>query len=165
MTSIEVESFLETFQTLVMASLTPEGEAHASTAPYIRMDNNFYILISTVAQHGRNLLAAKKVSLLFAEDESQCVQPFARKRVTIEASVSELDRDDEAYSKVIDRFCAHFDSDLVTSLSKMGDFHLFRLTPISGSVVMGFGKAYRLNENMEVQTQIMGQHQKGHGNG
>jgi hypothetical protein len=165
MTTIEVESFLETFQTLVMASLTPEGEVHASTAPYIRMENNFYILISTIAQHGRNLLAADKVSLLFVEDESQCVQPFARKRVTIESSVSEIDRDNETFSKVIDRFCAHFDPDLVTSLSNMGDFHLFKLAPKSGSVVMGFGKAYRLNENLEVQTQIMGQHQKGHGNG
>jgi len=165
MTTIEVESFLETFQTLVMASITPEGEPHASTAPYIRIENNFYILISTVAQHGRNLLASEKVSLLFVEDESQCIQPFARKRVTIEASVSELDRDNETYSQVIDRLCAHFDPDLVTSLSNMGDFHLFELTPQSGSIVMGFGKAYRLNEHMEVQTQIMGQHQKGHGNG
>jgi hypothetical protein len=159
MTTIEVESFLETFQTLVMASLTPEGEPHASTAPYIRMENNFYILISTVAQHGRNLLATEKVSLLFAEDESQCVQPFARKRVTIEASVRELERDNERFLPVIARLCAHFDPDLVTSLSEMGDFHLFELSPRSGSVVMGFGKAYRLDENLEVVTHISAQHQ------
>jgi putative heme iron utilization protein len=41
----------------------------------------------------------------------------------------------------------------------MGDFHLFKLSPLSGNVVMGFGQAYRLNENLEVITQIMGQHQ------
>ncbi len=165
MTTSEVNTFLETFQTLVMASLTPEGFPYASTAPYVRLENRFYLLISTVAQHGRNLLSNSNVSLLFAEDESQCVQPFARKRVTIEAIASELSRDNETYSVVIERFCAHFDPELVTSLTQMGDFHLFCLTPQSGSVVMGFGKAYRLNENIEVQTQIMGQHQKGHGNG
>lgn len=165
MTTMEVESFLETFQTLVMASLTPEDEAHASTAPYVRVGNDFYILISTVAQHGRNLLFSSRVSLLFAEDESQCVQPFARKRVTIEAVASEISRENELFTRVIDRFKAHFDPELVTSLSQMGDFHLFKLSPQSGSVVMGFGKAYRLSETMEVQTQIMGHHQKGHGNG
>lgn len=165
MTTMEVESFLETFQTLVMASLTPEREPHASTAPYVRVGKDFYILISTVAQHGRNLLDYPNVSLLFVEDESQCVQPFARKRVTIEASASEIMREDEFFTRVLERLKAHFDSELVTSLSQMGDFHLFKLSPKSGSVVMGFGKAYRLDENLEVLTQIMGQHQKGHGNG
>lgn len=160
MTTMEVESFLESFQILVMASLTPEGEPHASTAPYVRMENDFYILISTVAQHGRNLLANPNVSLLFAEDESQCVQPFARKRVTIEANVSEIIRDDDVCEHVIDLFKLQFDPELIASLSQMGDFHLFKLSPKSGSVVMGFGKAYRLNENLEVQTQIMGQHQR-----
>lgn len=160
MTTLEVESFLETFQTLIMASLTPEGEAHASTAPYVRLENDFYILISTVAQHGRNLLINSKVSLLFVEDESQCVQPFARKRVTIEAIASETLRENDHYSIVIERFCAHFDSELVGSLTQMGDFHLFKLSPQSGSVVMGFGRAYRLDENLEVMTQIMGQHQR-----
>jgi len=165
MTTMEVESFLETFQTLVMASLTPEGEPHASTAPYVRIDNDFYILISTVAQHGRNLLVNPNISLLFVEDESQCVQPFARKRVTIEATVREIGRSEAIFIQAVDRLKAHFDSELVTSLSQMGDFHLFKLSPKSGSVVMGFGKAYRLDENLEVMTQIMGQHQKRDGNG
>jgi len=159
MTTQEVELFLETFQTVVMASLTPQGEPHASTAPYIRINNDFYILISTVAQHGRNLLELPKISLLFAEDESKTLQPFARKRITIEASVNEVHRDEAIYGQAIERFKAHFDPDLVTSLSGMGDFHLFKLAPISGSVVMGFGKAYRLNEELIVMTQITGQHQ------
>lgn len=161
MTTQEVNTFLETFQTLVMASLTPERFPHASTAPYVRIYNDFYILISTVAQHGRNLLATPNVSLLFVEDEVQSLQPFARKRVTIEAIASEVMRDNQNYSLIIERFCAHFDSELVTSLTQMGDFHLFKLTPTSGSVVMGFGWAYRLDEKLEVQTQIIGQHHKG----
>lgn len=165
MTALEVEEFIETFQTLVMASLTPEGVPHASTAPYVRIGNDFYILISTVAQHGRNLLASQQVSLLFVEDEAGCGQPFARKRVTLEASVCEILRDAQTYGQAIERFKAHFDAELVSSLANMGDFHLFKLSPRSGSVVLGFGKAYCLNERLEVVTQIMGQHQKGTGNG
>lgn len=165
MTTQEVELFLETFQTLVMASLTPEGEAHASTAPYIRIGNDFYILISTVAQHGRNLLASEKVSLLFAEDESNTLQPFARKRITVEASVSEIHRDEKVFLQAIERLKSHFDSELVTSLLGMGDFHLFRLSPLSGSAVMGFGRAYRLNENLEVITSVSTGHAQGGSNG
>jgi putative heme iron utilization protein len=160
MNTSDVETFLESFQTLVMASLTPEGHPHASTAPYVRLGSDFYILISTVAQHGRNLLETERVSLLFAEDEFQCAQPFARKRITIEAAVSEVGRGEEPFSQVIERFRAHFDPELVTSLAQMGDFHLFRLSPLGGSVVMGFGRAYRLNEKLEVLTQITGHHQK-----
>jgi len=159
MTTDEVKLFLETFETLIMASITPTGEPHASTAPYVRMNNDFYILISTVAQHGRNLLASSQVSLLFAEDESKTLQPFARKRATIEASVSEIHRENPIFLEAIEQFQAHFDSDLVQSLSEMGDFHLFKLSPLSGSVVMGFGKAYRLNENLEVVTHISAVHQ------
>lgn len=159
MTTDEVKLFLETFETLVMASITPTGEPHASTAPYVRINNDFYILISTVAQHGRNLLISSQVSLLFAEDESKTLQPFARKRATIEASVSEISRETPIFLEAIERFKAHFDSDLVQNLSEMGDFHLFKLSPLSGSVVMGFGKAYRLNENLEVLTHISAVHQ------
>ncbi len=160
MTTQEVTVFLETFHTLVMASLTPEGEPHASTAPYLRKENDFYLFISTVAQHGRNLLSNPKVSLLFVEDEAQCVQPFARKRVTIEARSREIDRLDPLFDSIMGDFSHRFDPDLIASLQGMHDFHLFKLSPKSGSVVMGFGKAYRLNEYMEVQTHIMGHHQK-----
>ncbi|MCX6073723.1 MAG: pyridoxamine 5'-phosphate oxidase family protein [Campylobacterales bacterium] len=165
MTTLEVNTFLEQFQTLMMASLTPEGEVHASTAPFVRQENDFYILISTIAQHGRNLLLSPKVSLFFAEDEAKTLQPFARKRITIEASVSEILREEGMFEAIITLFKEKFDSDLINSLSGMGDFHLFKLSTVSGSAVMGFGKAYRLNEKLEVMKQIVGHHQKGHGNG
>lgn len=165
MTTPDVETFIETFQTLMMASLTPEGEPHASTAPYVRMGNDFYLFISTVAQHGRNLLASGRVSLFFAEDECHCSQPFARKRVTIDASVAEVPRIAPEYPIVIERFKARFDPELVASLTQMGDFHLFKLSALGGSVVIGFGKAYRLDENLEVVTHITGHHQRGHSRG
>ncbi|MFA6143710.1 MAG: pyridoxamine 5'-phosphate oxidase family protein [Sulfurimonas sp.] len=159
MTTQEISTFLEQFQTLMMASLTPEGEVHASTAPFVQQGNEFYILISTVAQHGRNLLNSQKVSLLFAEDEAKTLQPFARKRITIDATVSEILREEGAFETMMRSFKEKFDGDLITSLSGMGDFHLFKLSTVGGNAVMGFGKAYRLDENLEVMTQIMGQYQ------
>jgi len=159
MTTEEVNVFVEQFLMLVMASMTPEGEPYASTAPFVRVGNDFFILVSTVAQHGRNLLNSKKVSLLIAEDEALALQPFARKRITIEAAVCEILREEGAFEEMMILFGEKFDSDLINSLSGMRDFHLFKLSALGGNVVMGFGKAYRLDENLEVMMQISGQHQ------
>lgn len=160
MTDTEVEDFLEGFKTCMIASLTPEGKAYASTAPYSRDGNTFYILISTVAQHGKNLLSTDHVSLLFTEDESVCTQPFARKRITIEALVEQVKRDETVFEAGIEQLKNRFDTELVGNLANMGDFHLFRLTAQSGSAVMGFGQAYRLDENLEIVSTIVGHHQR-----
>lgn len=165
MTTIEVAEFLEGFKTCMIASLTPDAKAYASTAPYARDGKVFYILISTVAQHGKNLLATDHVSLLFAEDESVCAQPFARKRITIEALVEQVKRDETGFEVGVEQLKNRFDTELVGNLAKMGDFHLFRLTTQSGSAVMGFGQAYRLDDNLEIENSIFGQHQKGHRHG
>lgn len=156
MTTFDVEDFLAGFKTCMIASLTPEGKAYASTAPFAQNENSFYILISTVAQHGKNLLATDHVSLFFVEDESICIQPFARKRITIEASVEEVARDTSRFEEAVQYLKNRFDVELVDNLSKMGDFHLFRLTALSGSAVMGFGQAYRLDEKLEVVPSISG---------
>lgn len=160
MTNTEVAEFLAGFKTCMIASLTPENKAYASTAPFAQDGNSFYILISTVAQHGKNLLATGHVSLLFAEDESICTQPFARKRITIEASVNEVVRDTSDFETGINLLKNNFDTELVENLSKMGDFYLFALSAQSGSAVMGFGQAYRLDHNLEVVTSISGHHQR-----
>lgn len=163
MTTEGAAAFLECFRTLVMASSSPEGAVHASTAPFVYREEGFYLLISTVAQHGRNLLTPQRVSLLFAEDEAECLSPFARKRLTIEADTAEVFYGSDAYDTALEAFRSRFDAQLVDQLLQMGDFHLFRLSPVSGSAVMGFGKAYRLNEKLEVATPIRGQHGGNHG--
>lgn len=160
MTTIEAEDFLAGFKTCMIASLTPEAKAYASTAPFAQDGNTFYILISTVAQHGKNLLSTDHVSLLFAEDESSCVQPFARKRITIEASVKEVVRDTRDFEVGVNLLKNRFDTELVENLAKMGDFHLFALCAQSGSAVKGFGQAYRLDENLAVLDSIVGHHQR-----
>lgn len=160
MTNTDVSEFLAGFKTCMIASLTPEQKAYASTAPFVRDGNTFYILISTVAQHGKNLLAAEHVSLLFAEDETSCTQPYARKRITIEASVREVVRDTSDFQGGVNLLKNRFDTELVENLAKMGDFHLFALRAQNGSAVMGFGQAYHLDNNLEVVTSMSGHHQR-----
>ncbi len=165
MTNNEVKDFLAGFKTCMIASLTPEQKVYASTAPFAHDGNVFYILISTVAQHGKNLLATNHVSLLFAEDESSCVQPYARKRITVEASVQEVARDTNNFDVGVNLLKDRFDTELVANLANMSDFHLFALSAQSGSAVMGFGQAYRLDQNLEVITHNTDHNQTTHGHG
>lgn len=160
MTNTEVEAFIGAFRSLMLASLTPEGEPYASTAPFVIYGGDFYVLLSTVAQHGKNLLHHSEVSLLLTEDESEMIQPFARKRVTVKAASSIAEKDNPVYADVLAQMSQKFDAGLIEMLSSMGDFYLFRLKPTSGSAVWGFGKAFHLNEKLEIEGQIVGHHQK-----
>lgn len=160
MTSAEIETFIGKFRSLVIASLTPEGDPYASSAAFIRHQNDFYCLLSTVAQHGRNLLHSPKVSLIFAEDEAVTDNPFARKRVTVSAEAMQISRNEPEYTEVIQKMGETFDPNLIAMLSSMGDFHLFQIKPFEGSAVEGFGKAYRLNEKLEIEGSIVRHHQK-----
>jgi len=160
MTNTEVETFISAFRSLIIASLTPEGEPYASTAPFVQYGGNFFVLLSTVAQHGQNLLHHSNISLLFTEDDSQTIQPFARKRVTLKTESTIVSKDDVLYPTVLAQMSEKFDAGLIEMLSSMGDFHLFRFKPMSGSAVWGFGKAFNLNEKLEMDGQIIGHHQK-----
>ena len=145
----------------MMATINEDGSPYASTAPFVMVDNCFYIFISTVAQHGRNIVHHPHVSLLFAEDESTSQQPFARKRLTIEATTQHIERETPTFVSVMERFQTHFDPAIVTTLISMGDFHLWALAPRHGSFVIGFGQAYRVDESLTIQTPIMGHHHQG----
>lgn len=160
MTTAEVGTYIGAFRSFIMASLTPNGEPYASTAAFIRHKHDFYCLLSTVAQHGQNLLHHSNVSLIFADDEAVTNNPFARKRVTISANAILIGRNEPDYPAIIQNMGETFDPNLIGMLSSMGDFHLFRLTPLEGSAVEGFGKAYRLNQKLEVEGPIIRHHQK-----
>lgn len=156
-------ALIDAHDSLVMASLTPQGAPHASTAPFIHEGGCFFIFISTVAQHGRNLLSSSTVSLLFADDEAMTSQPFARRRVTLEATAAPLTRDDPRFSTLLERFAERFDRALMATLQGMDDFHLFILTPTGGTMVLGFGMAYRLDASLTpVGPQTVG-HRTSHG--
>lgn len=159
MTHKEVVEFITPFRMLMLATVGTNGRPYASTAPFIRKEDRFYVFVSTVAQHGRNLLHTEHASILFAADEGDTVQPFARKRLTAEVSVQEIIRDTRLFQEILALFSDTFDRELIEQLEKMRDFHLFELMPESASMVIGFGKAYALNGFLEPITTINRPHE------
>ena len=69
----EFHAFVASFDSVMLATINDEGDTpvpEASYAPVLVRDGKYYIFVSELALHTRNLLRNKSASLLFIEDES-----------------------------------------------------------------------------------------------
>lgn len=150
--------------TAILGTVTAQGVPSASYAPYIvDSSGNFYIYISALAKHTGNLKRTQMTSVMLVEDEHTASSLFARKRATWDCDVEVISRDSEEFNKRIHQFTEKF-GDIVTNLSTMTDFTLFRLLPQEGVLVLGFGQAYRL-DGWDIANHKTGRHSSGHKRG
>jgi putative heme iron utilization protein len=132
-------------QTLLLATVSDQGEPECSYAPYVKDQNNvFYIFVSELAIHTKHMLQTLKVSVLFIKPEQKTKNFFARERVVFDCTVSEISQDDELYNLQLDKMNDQF-GETVGLLRSLSDFHLLALTPRKGRYVAGFGKAFAIN--------------------
>ena len=140
----EIREFRDACQTLVLATVATDGTPNVSYAPFALLADGYYILISEMARHTKNLLVNPKISLMMVEDEQRCRTLFARKRLTFDARPEQVARDTAEWQAGIDALHGRFD-DTVAGLSQLADFHLFRLVPLQGLFVKGFGQAFAVS--------------------
>lgn len=132
-------------QTLLLATVSDQGEPECSYAPYVKGQNDvFYIFASELAIHTKHMLETLKVSVLFIKPEQKTKNFFARERVVFGCTVSEISQDDELYNLHLDKMNDQF-GETVGLLRSLSDFHLLALTPRKGRYVAGFGKAFAIN--------------------
>ncbi len=139
-----VRAFRGSFRSLLLATSSAEAVPEASYAPFVMDDEGrFYVLVSELARHTSNLLVNPFASLLLVEEESGSRNVFARKRLSYVCRAQSVSRQSTEWTSVLARFEERFGA-VVDVLRGLPDFHLFRLSPTSGSLVQGFGQAYRL---------------------
>lgn len=136
-------TFIKQFKTLLLATTSSEGVPEASYAPYVSTQGDYYIFISELAAHTRNLKQTKRCSVLFIEDEDKTNQLFARKRATLQCDAVEITRQMPSCEPILQLFDEQFGK-FFGMLRQLPDFHLYRLSPKTVSYVAGFGKAYTL---------------------
>lgn len=145
----KVKELIERSKSVILATVDAEGNPNSSYAPFVQLDNTFYILVSFMARHTKNLSEGRKTSIMFIEDESATKQIYARERLTMEAATSQIERDSETWNTVVAKLKeAH--GKVVDVISEMGDFILIALEPTKGSYVNGFGSAYFVDSNLEI---------------
>lgn len=131
-------------QTLQIATLDAAGEPAISYAPFVQDDEgSFYIFVSGLSSHTQEIIAHPQVSVLLVEDEQAARQIFARTRASYRCEAEIVARDGAAFPQILDAMEQHF-GNVVGLLRGLGDFVLFRLKPVSGRFVMGFGQAFVL---------------------
>lgn len=145
----KVKELIERTQSLILATVDAEGTPNSSYAPFVEIDNTFYILVSFMAKHTKNLADGRKVSAMFIEDESATKQVYARERLTLEVSTSQIARDSDDWNDLVGKLKERHGK-IVDVLNEMTDFILVALHPVKGAYVNGFGSAYFVDANLEI---------------
>lgn len=144
-----VQELINASKSIILATVDAEGNPNSSYAPFVQVDQTFYILVSFMAKHTKNLADGRKTSVMFIEDESATKQIYARERLTIDATTSQIERDSEVWNAVVAKL-RETHGKVVEVISEMGDFILIALQPVKGSYVNGFGSAYFVDANLEI---------------
>jgi putative heme iron utilization protein len=151
MTGIDLIQFEQDYRALIascnslaLATCSEQGEADASYAPFIEIENTFYVYVSRLAKHTDNMLRRRQASIMFIEPEAATGNPFARQRVIYNCNISEIDRQEAVYQQVVDILQNRF-GEIVAVLRSLPDFHLLALRPTQGQYIAGFGKAFIIN--------------------
>ena len=143
----EALEFVFTRRSLELSTVNTAGEPLASYAPFYR-DNSgvFYIFVSTLSTHTANL-ANGLASILIVEDEQDSRQIYARVRLCFKCNTErvlpEIGEFREVLGKLKDKH-----GDVIDTLSSLSDFRLYKLNPLSGRYVKGFGQAYEINPEL-----------------
>lgn len=135
---IELDSIIELLHREPAASLATQsvqmpGYPYASTAPFVPDENHRPVfLLSRLAEHTKNLLADPRASLLVAGVTAQNV--LANARLTLAGNVERIDASPELIQRYV-----RYQPDAEQYLS-LGDFEFFRMLPLRGRYVGGFGR-------------------------
>ncbi|KAB0465594.1 MAG: heme utilization protein HutZ [Vibrio toranzoniae] len=140
----EIKEFRQERRTLQLATVDEEGRPNVSYAPFVQNQEGYFVLISDIARHARNLKANPQVSLMMIEDEESSKQLYARKRLTFDAQASVVARETELWTQVIGQMQERF-GEIIDGLSQLQDFSLFNLKAENGLFVKGFGQAYQVS--------------------
>lgn len=159
----EYTHLMGSFQSIQLATVGRDGTPEASYSPAVLDgDKNFYIFVSDMSAHTANMLASGTASAMVIADESASSQIFARKRATFSCRVSEIPRASKQGAAITERFAQKF-GNVMDLIGEMGDFHLIRLEPLRGRVVLGFGRAFDVTgENLDELDHVKGIDDKGH---
>lgn len=130
------------FQTVILGTVSSTGLPDASVAPAVLgADGAFYIYVSGLSLHTRNLADTGKASLFLIQDESEAKQLLARQRLTFPCAAHPIPRDEATFATQMTALKAKF-GPVMEHLESMTDFRMFRLQPARGRLVAGFGQAF-----------------------
>lgn len=146
----ETEQFINSFKSVILGTVSKNGEIDVTYAPHLKIDGEHYIYISEIGDHYSNLTENEQTfEIMFLEEEKEAFSAIARKRARFNVTAEFLPRD-EKFETIMDKFQESV-GESFKFIRKMEDFHLVKLHVIDGRYVKGFGQAYILKDGTATQ--------------
>ena len=140
----EYYTFMKKAKNVYISSVDENNKPEISYSPCVVDDEkNVYILVSDLSKRTSSLVQGRNVSIMFIEPEEQCEEMYVRIRLIFECSTKQIERKTEKWNEQIPVFLDRF-GDIINILKSLSDFKMFCFSPVSGSYVKGFGKAYSI---------------------
>ncbi|MDK2802365.1 MAG: pyridoxamine 5'-phosphate oxidase family protein [Oscillospiraceae bacterium] len=136
-----MKTLINNSKTLCISSLSKDNLPCISYSPFVWHKNKAYIYISKVAEHYKNLVDNKKISIMFIQPENEAEVTFLRKRVCLNGIAEIITQ--ELSEDIIKMFRESHGNQIMDTLTKM-DFDVFEISSTKGRLVEGYGKAYDL---------------------
>ncbi len=141
----EYKKFLIKFKSLELSTIGGKGNPESSYAPFVRdNNNNFYIFVSSLANHSKNLFNDRRAGIMLIESEVNAENIYARKRVVFDCKVKPMKEDSEEWYKIMIEF-EKSAGQIMKIIRTLPDFNLLCLEPLSGRFIKGFGMAYKIS--------------------
>ncbi len=128
-------------KSLTVAVLDKSAVPEMGVSPFIRRVDGLYIYTSHLAGYVKALLAQKYASFIITLDEANTSNIWARQRLKFAGAVTEVARDDPDFSGLCDDFTVAHGSTMPL-IRNFTDFHMLRITPKKGLLVLGFARAF-----------------------
>ena len=88
---LEISGFIDNFSSVILGTVSSEGNPVVGYAPFFRYQGGNYIFINETEEYFSSLKNNAKVTLLFIEDESSAVMVSMRKRLTYKVEIEFVD--------------------------------------------------------------------------
>jgi len=106
--------------------------------------SEFYILISQLAVHTKNIIENNKVSLMICQSENESKNPNSLSRVTLTGKASVAKISDDNYSIIRQNYLDK--NPLSEMLFNLGDFKIFKIEIDQARFIGGFAKTFNLSK-------------------
>ena len=144
---LEISGFIDNFSSVILGTVSPEGNPIVGYAPFFRYQGDNYIFINETEEYFTSLKNNGKVTLLFIEDESSAVMISMRKRLTYKAETEFVEKG-KGYEEILDNFQK---VDMAIQMTRnIPVFHLLKVNFLSGRYINGPRTAFDISEDGKV---------------
>ena len=144
---LEISGFIDNFSSVILGTVSPEGNPIVGYAPFFRYQGDNYIFINETEEYFTSLKNNGKVTLLFIEDESSAVMVSMRKRLTYKVKIEFVEKG-KGYEEILDNFQK---VDMAIQMTRnIPVFHLLKVKFLNGRYINGPRTAFDISEDRKV---------------